>query len=137
MIQDALSLKMIDQQAYHHLEFHSTDPSALLNLFKLVYGFQLAAQYHHSHYQQWLLKSSNCRILISSVRNDFEINEYSLVSNSNDYNILSDLLKTSEYRRFFIERNTVFNVALIVKSVQSILDRNPTVQVRLSQDFLM
>ena len=109
---------------FHHIEVHTVRPNHLLDLFERVYGFQVIARRDTVSYRQWLLKSSQCRLVISSV---------SEISNTphepQHYDILTSILDHAAARNFIFHRDTVFNVALAVKSVQSILDRNPHVQV--------
>ncbi|CAF2411176.1 unnamed protein product [Rotaria sp. Silwood2] len=114
----------------HHVEFHTIQPDYLLDLFIHVYGFQLIAKRITFNYSQWFLKSYECHLLISSVSNS-DINN---IINSNDdhYDILTSIIRNNTTRDFILDRDTVFNIALHVKSVQSILDRNSDVQVLLS-----
>jgi hypothetical protein len=120
---------MLDEtNGFHHIEFHTKNSDYLIDLFVRIYGFQLVAKRITLNYSQWLLKSYECQLLISSVLNSNVNNESHF--NNNHYDILTSILSDETTRGFILDRDTVFNIALHVKSVQSIIDRNPDVQVR-------
>jgi hypothetical protein len=110
---------------FHHIELHTIHPDYILDLFTRIYNFQLIAQRITVNYSQWFLKSSECRLIISSLSNSIR-NNNQINSNDNHYDILTS---TSD---FIIGRDTVFNVALHVQSIQTILDKNSDIQVRRS-----
>jgi hypothetical protein len=110
---------------YHHIEIHTKNPKNLLNLFEHVYDFQLIAKRVNSNYSQWFLKSSQCRIIISSVFNFDRNNQI-----NDHYDIITSILSDESTRNLILNRDTVFNVALHVKSIQSILDQNSDLQVK-------
>ncbi|UJR21201.1 hypothetical protein I4U23_024298 [Adineta vaga] len=112
---------------FHHIELHTEHPDRLLDLFTRTYNFQLIAKRTTSNYSQWFLKSYDCQLLISSVSN-YYLDDI-IIHNGEDYDILTTILHNDVTRKFIANRETVFNVALHVKSVQSILDNNANVQV--------
>ena len=108
----------------HHIEIHTVDPDAILDLFTRTYAFDLVAERRTCAYRQWLLKSFDCQLLISSVTSG------SMEGESTDhYDILTSLLADSTTRDLIRDRDTVFNVALEVNCIQAILQINPNVQV--------
>jgi hypothetical protein len=111
----------------HHVEFHTTQPQHLVNLFIDTYGFALSAIKTTSDYSQWLLDSHQCRLIISSVSNTKPDIEKDV--NKDHYDILTTLLTDETTRSLVVDRKTVFNLAFTVHCVQSVLDRNPEVQV--------
>ena len=117
-----------DTIGLHHVEFHTTKPQHLLDLFTHAYGFTLLAVRTTSGYCQWLLGSHRCRFVISSVSSVNSNIEKNI--NENYYDILTTLLADETTRSLVIDRKTVFNLAVTVKCVQSLLDRNSDVQVR-------
>ena len=114
---------------FHHVEFHTVRPNYLLDLFERVYGFQIIARRDTVNYRQWLLASSQCRLLISSVSETSSLKSESPSNNGQHYDILTSILAHPTAREFILGRDTVFNVAMTVKCIQSILDRNPHIQV--------
>jgi hypothetical protein len=117
---------MLDKtNGYHHIEIHTINPENLLDLFQHVYDFQLIAKRITLNYSQWFLKSSQCQIIISSVFNFDRNNQI-----NDHYDILTSILSDASTRDLILNRDTVFNVALPVKSIQSILDQNSDLQVR-------
>lgn len=114
---------------FHHVEFHTVRPNYLLDLFERVYGFQIIARRDTMNYRQWLLASAQCRLLISSVIETSSLKSEAPPNNEQHYDILTSILAHATAREFILDRDTVFNVALTVKCIQSILARNPRVQV--------
>jgi hypothetical protein len=100
----------------HHVEFHT-----------YTYGFTLSATRTTPHFSQWLLDSHQCRLIVSSALNTKPEIEKDV--NKDHYDILTTLLADETSRSFMVDRKTVFNLALTVNCVQSVLDRNPDVQV--------
>ncbi|CAF4704260.1 unnamed protein product [Rotaria sp. Silwood1] len=119
-----------ETSGFHHIEFHTIQSDYLLDLFIRVYGFQLIAKRTTFNYSQWFLKSYECQLLISSVSNSNINNEINF--NGDHYDILTSIILNETTRDFILDRDTVFNIALHVKSIQSILDRNSDVQVLVS-----
>jgi len=117
-----------ETNGFHHIEIHTICPDYLLDLFIRIYDFQLIAKRITLNYSQWLLKSSKCQLIISSVFNSDLINEINN-NNHHHYDILTSILSQKTTRDFILDRNTLFNVALHVKSIQSILDKNSDLQV--------
>ena len=115
--------------SFHHIEFHTVRPDYLVDLFERVYDFQLIARRETVNYRQWLLRSSQCRLLISSVIETSNLKSTTQCNAEQHYDILTSILAHPTTRDFILDRDTVFNVALTVKCVQSILDRNPHVKV--------
>jgi hypothetical protein len=113
---------------YHHIEIHTIQPDYLLDLFLRIYDFQLIAKRITLNYSQWFIKSYKCQLIISSVLNSDLNNEVN--SNNDHYDILTSILNHQTTRNFILNRDTVFNIALRVKSIQSILDKNSDLQVR-------
>ncbi|CAF1270700.1 unnamed protein product [Adineta steineri] len=120
-----------ETNGFHHIELHTIHPDYILDLFIRIYGFQLIAKRNTFNYSQWFLKSSQCQLLISSVLNIDLNNENK--PNNDHYDILTTILNNENTRDFILDRDTTFNVALHVKSVQTILDKNPDVQVLVSR----
>lgn len=114
---------------FHHIEFHTVRPDYLIDLFERVYGFQLIARRETVNYRQWLLKSSQCRLLISSVIETSNLEITAQCNAEQHYDTLASIVAHPTMRDYILDRDTVFNVALTVKCVQSILDRNPHVKV--------
>ena len=75
-------------------------------------------------YSQWFLQSGRCRLIISSILN-LNVKQ----TDSNHYDILTSILSQPSTADYIFDRDTVFNVALQVKSIQAILDNNPDLQV--------
>lgn len=117
-----------DTSGLHHVELHTKEPDSLLNLFVHTYGFNLVATRMTNDFRQWLLESHQCRLLISSVESNMNITN----NNKDDYDILTTIIQNQATRELIVGRNTVFNVALNVKSVQAVIDRDPDVQVIIS-----
>lgn len=117
-----------EKDGLHHIEFHTINPDDLLDLFVRTYGFQLIAQRVTFNYSQWLLKSYEFKILISSVSNSALIHQ--ITSSAQHYDILTTIISHNIAREFICDRDTAFNIAIHVKSIQSILDKNPDVEVR-------
>jgi hypothetical protein len=117
-----------ETNGFHHIEIHTIRPDYLLDLFIRIYNFQLIAKRSTLNYSQWFVKSYECQLIISSISNPVLNNENN--SDKNHYDILTSILSNKIIRDFIINRDTVFNVALHVKSVQTILDNNSDVQVR-------
>jgi len=117
-----------ETNGFHHIEIHTICPDYLLDLFIRIYDFQLIAKRMTLNYSQWFLKSSKCQLIISSVFNSDLINEINN-NNHHHYDILTSILSQKTTRDFILDRNTLFNVALHVKSIQSILDKNSDLQV--------
>jgi hypothetical protein len=118
-----------ETNGFHHIEIHTICPDYLLDLFIRIYDFQLIAKRITLNYSQWFLKSSKCQLIISSVFNSDLINEIN--NNHHHYDILTSILSQKTTRDFILDRNTLFNVALHVKSIQSILDKNSDLQVSM------
>lgn len=112
---------------YHHIEIHTIKPDYLLDLFENVYHFQLIGKRQTEFYSQWILQSCLCRLIISSM-NNFNSNS-TLKIDSNHYDILTSIVSKSLTADYILNRDTVFNVALQVKSIQTILDNNPDLEV--------
>lgn len=123
-----------ETNAFHHIEIHTINSNYLLNLFLNVYDFQLIAKRVNLYYSQWFLKSSECQLIISSTLNLNEIFDYN-DNNQNHYDILTSILNNKTTRDFIINRDTVFNVALHVKSIQTILEKNSDIEVRIFSLF--
>lgn len=115
---------------YHHIEIHTIKPGYLLDLFENVYHFQLIGKRQTEFYSQWILQSCLCRLIISSM-NNFNANSM-LKIDSNHYDILTSIVSKSLTADYILNRDTVFNVALQVKSIQTILDNNPDLEVIVS-----
>lgn len=118
-------------KAIHHIEFHTVDPDHLLDLFVRTYGFQIIATRTTPNYSQWLLKSHECQLVISAV-SSLPSNDVPVYKND-DYDILTSILHREDTRDFIFNRDTVFNVSLLVDSVSSILDNAKDIQVRESR----
>jgi hypothetical protein len=117
---------MLDKtKGCHHIEIHTIQPENILDLFQRVYDFQLIGKRTTRNYSQWFLQSSQCRIIISSVLNIDQNDQI----NNDDYDILTSILSDPLNRQLILNRDTVFNVALHVTSIQSILDQNSDLQV--------
>lgn len=114
-----------DTSELHHVELHTKEPNSVLNLFMHTYGFSLVATRMTNDFCQWLLESHQCRLLISSMESNMNI----INNNKDDYDILTTIIQNQATRELIVGRNTVFNVALNVKSVQAVIDRDPQVQV--------
>jgi hypothetical protein len=112
-----------------HVEFHTTRPQHLIDLFIRTYDFSLSATRVTSDYSQWLLDSQQCRLIISTVSNTRTSTTTNV--NKDHYDILTTLLNDKTLESLVVDRDTVFNVALAVTCVQSVIDRNPDVQVSL------
>ncbi|CAF4047605.1 unnamed protein product, partial [Rotaria magnacalcarata] len=95
-----------------------------------IYGFQIIAQRTTLNYSQWFLESYECQLLISSLLNS-DLND-EIISSNNYYDILTPIIRNQTTRDLILDRDTVFNIALHVKSIQSILDKNSDVQVLVS-----
>ncbi|CAM4890605.1 unnamed protein product [Rotaria socialis] len=122
---------MVDETSgFHHIEFHTIQPNHTLDVLVRIYGFQIIAQRTTLNYSQWFLKSYECQLLISSVLNS-DLNDEIILTN-NYYDILTPIIRNSTTRDLILDRDTVFNIALHVKSIQSILDKNSDVQVLVS-----
>ena len=113
----------------HHIEVHTLQPDPILDLFTRVYGFQLIAQRRTWSYRQWFCQSAHCRLIISSVVSDSNFGQRVAPEHDQHYDILTSILTASETRKFVLNRETVFNVALEVKSVRTMLDRHPDLEV--------
>lgn len=113
---------------FHHVEIHTKTPEVILDLFQRVYHFHLIGQRQIVNYSQWFLRSYQCRLIISSVGHS-SVNE-SMDSNSDHYDILTSILSQPTTADYVLNRDTAFNVALEVKSVQTILKQNPDLQVQ-------
>ena len=109
---------------YHHIEIHTIKPEHLLDLFENIYHFQLIGKRQTDFYSQWFLQSGRCRLIISSILN-LNVKQ----TDSNHYDILTSILSQPSTADYIFDRDTVFNVALQVKSIQAILDNNPDLQV--------
>ena len=118
-----------ETNGFHHIEIHTIQSDYILDLFQHVYNFQLIGKRITKNYSQWFLKSSQCQLIISTVFNK-DLNNECVHNNTDDYDILISILNHKNTREFIINRDTVFNVALHVKSIQEILDKNPDVEVR-------
>jgi hypothetical protein len=116
-----------DTIGLHHVEFHTTEPQHLMNIFINTYGFSLSAIKTTSNYSQWLLESHQARLIISSTSNTNSEIEKDL--KNDHYDILTTLLANETTRSLVVNRKTVFNLALSVNCVQSVLDRNPNAEV--------
>lgn len=116
-----------DTVGLHHVEFHTTEPQHLVNIFINTYGFSLSAVKTTSDYNQWLLDSHQCRLIISSISNTKSEIEKDV--KNDHYDILTTLLANETTRSLVVNRKTLFNLALSVNCVQSVLDRNPDAQV--------
>jgi len=124
---------MFDEtNGFHHIEIHTINPDYLLDLFIRIYDFQLIAKRITLNYSQWFIKSSHCQLIISSVLNS-NLNNNEI--NHNHYDILTSILNHKITRDFILHRDTVFNVALHVKSIQSILDQNSDIQVKKTLSY--
>lgn len=116
--------------SFHHIEIHTIQPDSILDLFVRVYGFELIGQRQTAFYQQWFLKSAACQLIISSVDSNVNFDQLTCSKNDQDYDILSTILTNAETRKFILNRDTVFNVALEVKSIRTIVDRNIDLDVK-------
>lgn len=123
----------IVDNTFHHVELHTVQPEQLLELFMSTYGFHLIAKRATRHYDQWLLKSGQCQLLISSVC-DAQLDGTAEVG-TNDYDILTPILNNESSRSWVVNRDTTFNVAMHVKSVPAFLANNPDVQVNGCDDL--
>ncbi|CAF0872728.1 unnamed protein product [Adineta ricciae] len=101
-------------------------PDHLLNLFVHIYGFEVIATRTTRNYSQWLLKSYKCQLLISSV-SSVQLNDVTAYKND-DYDILTSIIHREDTRDFIFNRDTVFNVSLLVNSISSILDNTNDIQ---------
>lgn len=119
----------------HHIEFHTIQSSHLLDLFIRAYGFQLIAERITINYSQWLLKSNQCQLLISSLSDVHQHNDIQI--DNGHYDILNPIIENERTCNFVRNRDTAFNIAVRVKSIQSILDKNPDLQVRKLCSFLI
>ena len=115
--------------AYHHIELHTIDPTHVLKLFMCTYNFELIAERVTRKYRQWLLQSSSCDLLISSIVDS--VLEDTVNIQDFHYDVLTSILSNSNTRDCVVNRDTVFNVALHVKCVRTIIDCNPNIQVKL------
>lgn len=116
-----------DTVGLHHLEFHTTEPEQLVDTFIRTYGFVLSATRTTPNYRQWFLESHQCRLIISSTTGIGSKIETDI--DKNHYDILTTLLGDEANRTLVVDRKTVFNVAVTVQCVQSLLERNPEVKV--------
>ncbi|CAF4946384.1 unnamed protein product, partial [Rotaria sp. Silwood1] len=116
----------------HHVEFHTTRPQNLIDIFVQTYGFVLSATRTTCDYSQWLLESSQCKLIISTTTAVAE-KTTEMNCSQNHYEILTPLLGDETTRNLVINRDTAFNIALAVTSVQSVLDRTPDAQVLVSR----
>ncbi|CAM4787906.1 unnamed protein product [Rotaria magnacalcarata] len=119
-----------ETSGFRHIEFHTIQPNHTLDVLVRIYGFQIIAQRTTLNYSQWFLESYECQLLISSLLNS-DLND-EIISSNNYYDILTPIIRNQTTRDLILDRDTVFNIALHVKSIQSILDKNSDVQVLVS-----
>lgn len=130
-------MRTTNAASFHHIEIHTIQPDYILQLFTKTYGFQIIASRRTEYYQQWFLRSGECRLIISSVLSEFDFDLTTVLPNEcQDYDILLSILRRSTTRELIIKRDTVFNVALQVKSIDRILENNPGLKVSARTIYL-
>jgi hypothetical protein len=109
--------------AIHHFEILTKTNKNLLNYFLNCLNFKLIAVNQTTKSTQHVIRSKNSNFIVTSLPTIEKNSSYDITSSTNEYDTIESLGKVNDklLRKILDKNDSVFNVALQVKSIDYIL----------------